>query len=226
MIYVFDDYTIDTQCYELRHGGVLCKLEPQVFNVLAYLLEHHTRVVGKDELLEQFWPQQFVSAVVVNQRVMAVRKALGPGTALYQNGARARLSVCGGGDACRVTSGNADYNGQHGKGKRVMTAVEGRRAVMVAALKQYPVGSWVQVDDFFRFSFLTTTERRARVLHNTGPALLIECADAEIADLVAHHECTKQLCQRTGERHGVVWAAAEEQFRKALHTLGYGMPRV
>ena len=77
MIYVFDDYTLDTQCYELRHGGVLCKLEPQVFNVLAYLLEHHTRVVGKDELLEQFWPQQFVSAVAVNQRVMAARKALG-----------------------------------------------------------------------------------------------------------------------------------------------------
>jgi hypothetical protein len=75
-------------------------------------------------------------------------------------------------------------------------------------------------------SFITTTERQARALHNTGPALLIECADAEIAELVAHHECTKQLCQRTGERHVVVWAAAEEQFRKALHTLGYGMPRV
>ena len=77
MIYVFDDYTPDTQCYELRHGGVLCKLEPQVFNVLAYLLEHRTRVVSKDELLEQFWPQQFISEVTVNQRVMAARKALG-----------------------------------------------------------------------------------------------------------------------------------------------------
>src|SRR5262245_51715773 len=77
MIYVFDDYTLDTQCYELRHVGVLCKLEPQVFNVLAYLLEHHTRVVSKDELLAQCWPQQFVSEVTVNQRVMAARKALG-----------------------------------------------------------------------------------------------------------------------------------------------------
>lgn len=77
MIYVFDDYTLDTQRYELRHAGVLCKLEPQVFNVLAYLLEHHTRVISKDELLEHFWPQQFVSDVAVNQRVMAARKALG-----------------------------------------------------------------------------------------------------------------------------------------------------
>ena len=77
MIYVFGDYTLDTQCYELRHVGVPCKLEPQVFNVLAYLLGHHTRVVSKDELLEQFWPQQFISEVTVNQRVMAARKALG-----------------------------------------------------------------------------------------------------------------------------------------------------
>ena len=63
MIYVFGDYTRYTQRYELRHVGVLCKDGPQVFNVLAYLLEHHTRVVSKDELLEQYWPQQFVNDV-------------------------------------------------------------------------------------------------------------------------------------------------------------------
>ena len=40
--------------------------------------------------------------------------------------------------------------GQHGKGKRSMTAVEGRRAVIHAALQQCPVGRWVKVDDFFR----------------------------------------------------------------------------
>ena len=74
-------------------------------------------------------------------------------------------------------------------------------------------------------SFVTTTERRARALHKKGPALLIECADAEIADLVAHHERTKKFCQRAGERHVVVLADAEEPFRKALHLLGYGMPR-
>jgi len=32
-----------------------------------------------------------------------------------------------------------------------MTAVEGRRTVIAEALKQFPVGSWVKVDDFFRF---------------------------------------------------------------------------
>jgi hypothetical protein len=75
-------------------------------------------------------------------------------------------------------------------------------------------------------SFVATTERRAQALCNQGSALLIECADAEIADLVAHHERTKKFCQRAGERHVVVLADAEEPFRKALHLLGYGMPRV
>jgi DNA-binding winged helix-turn-helix (wHTH) protein len=77
MIYVFGDYTLDTERYELRHAGHLCKLEPQVFNVLAYLLEHRTRVVTKEELLERLWPNQFVSAVTVNHRVMAARRAIG-----------------------------------------------------------------------------------------------------------------------------------------------------
>jgi Helicase conserved C-terminal domain len=75
-------------------------------------------------------------------------------------------------------------------------------------------------------SFITTTERRARALVNKGTALLIEGADAEIADLVANHERMKKLCLRAGERHLVVPVEAEEQFRKALRSLGYGMPRV
>jgi len=74
--------------------------------------------------------------------------------------------------------------------------------------------------------FIVTTDRQARALKNTGTALLVECADAEIADLIANHERTKKLCLRTGERHLVVKAEAEEQFRKAVHLLGYGIPRV
>lgn len=75
-------------------------------------------------------------------------------------------------------------------------------------------------------AFFVTTDRQARALKNTGTAFLVECADAEIADLVANHERTKKLCLRAGERHLVVKADAEEQFRKAVHLLGYGMPRV
>lgn len=74
--------------------------------------------------------------------------------------------------------------------------------------------------------FIVTTDRRARALKNTGTALLVECADAELAELIANHERTKKLCLRAGERHLAVKADVEEQFRKAVHLLGYGMPRV
>src|SRR5437867_7173217 len=77
MRYVFGEYERDTRLYELRHAGQPCKLEPQVFNVLRYLIEHCDRVVTKDELLEQLWPNQFISEVTLNHRVMAARKAIG-----------------------------------------------------------------------------------------------------------------------------------------------------
>jgi hypothetical protein len=70
-------------------------------------------------------------------------------------------------------------------------------------------------------SFITTTERQARALHNKGPALLIECADVEIADLVAHHESTEQPASALASVRGGM-GCNRRAFRKALHTLGYG----
>jgi hypothetical protein len=75
-------------------------------------------------------------------------------------------------------------------------------------------------------AFIVTTERNARALKQKGAALLIECADAELAELLATHERTKKLCLRAGEKHLVVKEAEEEAFRKAAHVLGYGMPRI
>jgi DNA-binding winged helix-turn-helix (wHTH) protein len=78
MIYVFDDdYELDLQRYELRYAGKLVRVEPQVFNVLVYLVQHRDRVVSKEELLEQLWPGRFVGESVLTSRLMAARKAVG-----------------------------------------------------------------------------------------------------------------------------------------------------
>ena len=61
MIYRFGDCELDDQRYELRRGGALVHLEPQVFEVLAYLARHRDRVVPKAELLDQIWGSRFVS---------------------------------------------------------------------------------------------------------------------------------------------------------------------
>ena len=73
--------------------------------------------------------------------------------------------------------------------------------------------------------FLRNTEQRARALKQQGNALLIECADAEVAALLATDRRTAKLCLRAGERNLVVPAASERAFRNAIHALGYGMPR-
>ena len=73
--------------------------------------------------------------------------------------------------------------------------------------------------------FLRNTEQRARALKQQGNALLIECADAEIAALLATDQRTAKLCLRAGERNLVVPAGSERAFRNAIHALGYGMPR-
>jgi DNA-binding winged helix-turn-helix (wHTH) protein len=47
---------------ELRRGGEVVAVEPQVFDVLAYLIRHRDRVVPKTELLDEIWGDRFVSS--------------------------------------------------------------------------------------------------------------------------------------------------------------------
>ncbi len=77
VIYIFGAHVLDTERYELRYQGSLCSLEPQGFNVLVYLVQHRDRVVSKDELLAQVWPNQSVSESTLTQRLKAERRALG-----------------------------------------------------------------------------------------------------------------------------------------------------
>ena len=77
MLYSFDDYTLDAEHYELRQAGRLVRLEPQVFNVLAYLVQHPGRTVTKEELEEHVWPDsQSVGRSSLAKAVAQVRKTL------------------------------------------------------------------------------------------------------------------------------------------------------
>src|SRR3989454_9276286 len=77
MLYVFGECTLDTQRYELSRAGRISRLRRKAFQVLAYLLAHPDRVVSKQELCEQVWPQQFVSDAALESTIKAVRQALG-----------------------------------------------------------------------------------------------------------------------------------------------------
>ena len=76
MRFEFADCTVDLDGLQLRRGGVRVHLEPQVFDVLVYLLVHRDRVVPKAELLQQVWGDQFVTESALTSRIMAARRAV------------------------------------------------------------------------------------------------------------------------------------------------------
>jgi len=77
MRYVFGECTLDTQRAELARTGHVYRLRRKVFQVLVYLLAHADRVVSKQEICEQVWPQQFISDTALESVIKAVRQAIG-----------------------------------------------------------------------------------------------------------------------------------------------------
>ena len=77
MIFAFGDFELDESLYQLRRRGDVVRLEPKIFDVLAYLVRQRDRVVTKDELLAKLWPGEFVSESVLPRCITAARKAVG-----------------------------------------------------------------------------------------------------------------------------------------------------
>jgi DNA-binding response OmpR family regulator len=78
MIYQFGPYQLDVQGGELRCASRPVVLEPKVFDVLVYLLQHRNRIVTKEELLEHCWAGTFVSEAALTQCLAKVRKVVEP----------------------------------------------------------------------------------------------------------------------------------------------------
>jgi pimeloyl-ACP methyl ester carboxylesterase/DNA-binding winged helix-turn-helix (wHTH) protein len=77
MHYLFENYALDTDRRELRRGIDLIAVEPQVFDLLVYLIHNRDRVVSKDDLLRSIWHGRIVSDSALNTRINAVRSAIG-----------------------------------------------------------------------------------------------------------------------------------------------------
>ena len=77
MIYEFDAYVLDIDRRELRRAGQLLAIEPQVFDLLAYLVRHRDRVVTKDEILDSVWRGRIVSESTLTSRINSARGAIG-----------------------------------------------------------------------------------------------------------------------------------------------------
>ena len=77
MNFVFANYVLDPNRRELRLGSKPIAVEPQVFDVLLYLLQNRDRLVSKDELIASVWGGRIVSDSNLTGRINAARRAIG-----------------------------------------------------------------------------------------------------------------------------------------------------
>jgi pimeloyl-ACP methyl ester carboxylesterase len=73
----FGGCEIDTERYELRRGSDLIDVEPQVFDLLVYLIRNRERVISQDELFDTVWGGRIVSMSTLTSRINAARAAIG-----------------------------------------------------------------------------------------------------------------------------------------------------
>lgn len=76
---------LDIERRELRRSGALRPIEPQVFDLLQFLIENRERVVSRDDIFRAVWRGRIVSDSVLGTRINAARQAIG------DDGVRQRL---------------------------------------------------------------------------------------------------------------------------------------
>jgi Tol biopolymer transport system component/DNA-binding winged helix-turn-helix (wHTH) protein len=75
--YEFDRYALDDSERVLLRDGKPARLTPKEFETLLALVRGAGRVMSKEELLKEIWPDTFVGEATLAQNVFTLRKALG-----------------------------------------------------------------------------------------------------------------------------------------------------
>ena len=76
MRFRFWNHELDGDLRELTRDGVRIPMQPQVFDLLLFLVESRDRVVSKDDLIAGVWGDRIVSDSALNSRINAARKAV------------------------------------------------------------------------------------------------------------------------------------------------------
>lgn len=77
MRYEFGENALDVDRRELRRHDERIALEPQVFDLIVYLVRNRERVVSRDDLIGGVWGGRIVSDSAITTRINAARRALG-----------------------------------------------------------------------------------------------------------------------------------------------------
>jgi TolB-like protein/DNA-binding winged helix-turn-helix (wHTH) protein len=77
MRFRFGDIALDADRRELTRNGEAVHIEPQVFDLLQYLIRNRSRVVSRDDLLDAVWHGRIVSEATMTNRINAARRVIG-----------------------------------------------------------------------------------------------------------------------------------------------------
>ena len=77
MQFHFGNHVLDVGRRELRLGSEPIAVEPQVFDLLLYLLQNRDRVASKDDLIASIWGGRIVSDSTLTSRIKSARNAVG-----------------------------------------------------------------------------------------------------------------------------------------------------
>jgi TolB-like protein/DNA-binding winged helix-turn-helix (wHTH) protein len=218
MMYRFGAFELDLAAVELRAGGEALSLEPQVFGLLALLVENRERLVSKDEIVEKIWDGRVVSDAAIASRVKSARQALGDDgrsqrfiRTLHGQGYRFVAQVSAAHSAAAVTVGPPpDGKVGHGVGAMVqrlegmsrpslavlpfrLVGGDGRHAALASALPDE------LITDLVRLRWLFVTAR--------GSSFRLRAAESdfcEIGRLLRVRYCLSGAIELTGPKIAVV----------------------
>jgi Tol biopolymer transport system component/DNA-binding winged helix-turn-helix (wHTH) protein len=80
-LYEFGSFRLDAGERQLLRDGQAVSLTPKAFDLLLTLVEHHGRLMEKEELFKAVWPDSFVEESNLSSNIALIRKALGGGAA-------------------------------------------------------------------------------------------------------------------------------------------------
>lgn len=75
--FLFGEFELDERLCQLRRQDIPVALQPKPLRLLSYLIRHRDRVVSKDEILAELWPEVAVSESALSSALRDLRRGLG-----------------------------------------------------------------------------------------------------------------------------------------------------
>ena len=77
MIFNLGGVELNTEQFSVTRDGQPISVEPKVFDLLVFLIRHRDRLITRDQLFDELWPDRVVSENVLSNEIKLARAVLG-----------------------------------------------------------------------------------------------------------------------------------------------------